>query len=72
MYGVVWERDRQKGSCPVDRRRSEEMKEVRSRLPPTTIAMSGPGRLLGPMSGVHGSDTAMVSIGSVAPDTKGL
>lgn len=71
MFGVVWERDRQKGSCPVDRRRSEEMKEVRSRLPPKTIAMSGPGRLLGPMSGVHGSDAAMIPTRSVTPDSKG-
>ena len=57
---MVWyerERKRQKGSCPVDRGRSEEVKVVRSRqmrvasLPPSTMVMSGPGLLLGPFQG---------------------
>lgn len=52
IYDVVWEREKQKGSSPVERSRSEEVKTVRSwlrcevYLPARVMVMSGPGLLL--------------------------
>lgn len=56
-YGVVRERGDQNCSCPIDRGRSEEVKELRSRLMwvasllARAMVMSGPRLLLGLMSG---------------------
>lgn len=75
MVGYGTEREKQNGSCPVERGRSEELKAVRSRLrwvarsPPAAKVMSRPELLPRAMTGLMALLPLLCVLKSMTPVT---